>query len=144
MLKAEKDFKYPPIPPRLALHDMLHGNNTSGNPCFACTHVSPGEAMLYDMIPDTDENQQEKERKRANNKRVTIHFLDEHGTALPPLGGRLIILPDSIEELLKIAGKKFGMPKANRIKSAEDAEIDDLCVIRDEDHLFFLCYDKEV
>ncbi|XP_058744326.1 potassium channel KAT1-like [Vicia villosa] len=176
MLKAEKDFKYPHISPRLALHEMLHGNNISGNPCFACTNVSPGEAMLYDMMPNMlDENQQEKEanEKRLNrvrwkqksqddeqqnttppheygtsnhsiNKRVTIHFLGQDGTALPPQGGKLITLPDSIEELLEIAGKKFGMPKPNIIKSAEDAEIDDLCVIRDNDHLFFLCHDKEV
>ncbi|KAL5061845.1 hypothetical protein RYX36_023582 [Vicia faba] len=181
-LKAEKDFKYPPICPKLALHDMLHGNNTKENPCFTSTNVSPGEAMLYDMIPDIDENQQEKEanekrlnrvrwkqksqddeqqntthheyeyetsnhsisRKQANNKRVIIHYLGQDEIALLPKGGKLIILPDSIEELLEIAGKKFGMPKPNIIKSAEDAEIDDLCVIRDKDHLFFLCNHKEV
>ncbi|KAK4421082.1 Potassium channel KAT1 [Sesamum alatum] len=62
-------------------------------------------------------------------KRVTIHMnfhkQDDTGRHL----AKLIILPDSLKELLKIA---------------ENAEIDDLSVIRDGDHLFLvpnLCED---
>ncbi|XP_045800436.1 potassium channel KAT1-like isoform X2 [Trifolium pratense] len=85
------------------------------------------------------------ERKKAifANKRVTIHYLGQDKATLQGKHGKLIILPDSLEELLKIVGEKFGGPKPNKIMNAENAEIDDLCVIRDGDHLFFRCSDSE-
>lgn len=39
------------------------------------------------------------------NKRVTLHHLDKNRTSIQGQHGKLIILPDSLEELLKIAGK---------------------------------------
>lgn len=46
-----------------------------------------------------------KEEEKYVNKRVTIHYLGKHNTTLPKQNGKLIILPDSFEELLKIVGK---------------------------------------
>jgi hypothetical protein len=42
-----------------------------------------------------------------------------------------------------MARQKFGGPKPNKIMNADNAEIDDLFVIRDGDHLFFHCSDNE-
>lgn len=36
------------------------------------------------------------------------------------------------------AGEKFGGHKFTKVVNAENAEIDDTCVIRDGDHLFLL------
>lgn len=45
--------------------------------------------------------------------------------------------------ICEIAGEKFGGPKPTIILNSENAEIDELCVIRDGDHLFFLSGDNE-
>ncbi|KAF2305422.1 hypothetical protein GH714_005138 [Hevea brasiliensis] len=91
----------------------------------------------------------DREAKKLTKKRVTIHMqLHNKSTLQRPLG-KLIILPDSIEELLRIgapcyaAGEKFGDYKFARVINAENAEIDDICVIRDGDHLFLLQNDSE-
>ncbi|KAL3522704.1 hypothetical protein ACH5RR_015538 [Cinchona calisaya] len=71
-------------------------------------------------------------------KRVTIHMkIHQHDTSQKLLG-KLILLPDSLEELFKIAGKKFGGQTFTKVLNAEDTEIDSLIVIRDGDHLFFV------
>ncbi|PIN04682.1 K+-channel ERG [Handroanthus impetiginosus] len=67
-------------------------------------------------------------------KRVTIHMIKHSEKQL----AKLIILPDSLEELLRIAGEKFGDDSLARVVNADNAEIDDLSVIRDGDHLFLL------
>ncbi|CAK7350222.1 unnamed protein product [Dovyalis caffra] len=70
--------------------------------------------------------------------RVTIHMqLQNRSTSQSQLG-KLIILPDSMGELLRIAGEKLGGYKFTRVINAENAEIDDVCVIREGDHLFLL------
>ncbi|KAG6416682.1 hypothetical protein SASPL_124117 [Salvia splendens] len=71
-------------------------------------------------------------------KRVTIHMKSENSKHLEKKLPKLIVLPDSIEDLLKIAGKKFGDDSLTSIVNAENAEIDDINVVRDGDHLFFV------
>ncbi|XP_015574989.1 potassium channel KAT1 isoform X1 [Ricinus communis] len=83
-----------------------------------------------------------KEAKTITKKRVTIH-MQFHNSMLQRPHGRLIVLPDSIEELLRIGGQKFGGYKFTRVINAENAEIDDIHVIRDGDHLFLLRTDSE-
>ncbi|XP_051135474.1 potassium channel KAT3-like [Andrographis paniculata] len=81
---------------------------------------------------------------KESQKRVIIHMKfvnqDVSQRQLP----KLIILPDSIEELLKTAGQNFGDENLSTVLSAENAEIKDVNVIRDGDHLFLLqaCDDK--
>ncbi|PIN20278.1 K+-channel ERG [Handroanthus impetiginosus] len=71
-------------------------------------------------------------------KRVTIHINSrKHDNSRKELK-KLIILPDSVEELLKIAGQIFGDNDLTKVVNAENAEIDDLSVVRDGDHLFLL------
>ncbi|XP_075497562.1 potassium channel KAT1-like [Primulina tabacum] len=71
---------------------------------------------------------------KTAKKRVTIH---RHNTLPNKQLAKLIILPDSLEELCKIAGKKLGVEGLSKVVNEENAEIDDICVIRDGDHLFF-------
>ncbi|XVF49274.1 hypothetical protein PTKIN_Ptkin03bG0255400 [Pterospermum kingtungense] len=51
--------------------------------------------------------------------------------------GKLVLLPGSFEELLDVGAKKFGLFGA-KVVSKEGAEIDEMEVIRDGDHLVFV------
>ncbi|GMY35927.1 potassium channel AKT1-like isoform X1 [Fagus crenata] len=55
------------------------------------------------------------------------------------LAGKLVLLPGSFQELLEIGAKKFGIVPF-KILSKDGAEIDDIEVIRDGDHLTFVSY----
>ncbi|KAL9249663.1 Potassium channel KAT1-like protein [Drosera capensis] len=72
-----------------------------------------------------------------NRVRITIHKQFQNGSKQMQLS-KLILLPDTIEELLSIAGEKFGGQNFTKIINTENAEIDDINVIRDGDHLFFI------
>ncbi|OWM71715.1 hypothetical protein CDL15_Pgr005903 [Punica granatum] len=83
-------------------------------------------------FPITNNNQSARPRNNPIiQSRVTI--------SCPEVGestGKLLLLPASLQELLEVAGKKLGfMPK--KILTKEGAEIDDIDVIRDGDHLVF-------
>ncbi|KAF7840467.1 potassium channel KAT1 [Senna tora] len=80
-----------------------------------------------------------REVARCTKKRVTIHLLGQCRSTSKGQNGKLIILPGSIEELLKIADEKFGGSKPTKVINTENAEIDDISVIRDGDHLFLNC-----
>lgn len=71
------------------------------------------------------------------SKRVTVYMKSQQHNTGQKLLGKLILLPDSVEELLRIAGNKFGGENFTKVQNAEDAEIEDINVIRDSDHLFF-------
>ncbi|WOK95796.1 potassium channel AKT1-like [Canna indica] len=66
---------------------------------------------------------------RANPPRVTISCPERGYTA-----GKLVLLPLSLRELLDIGPKKFGF-SACRVLTKDGAEIDDVRLIRDGDHL---------
>ncbi|KAL9224381.1 hypothetical protein vseg_000418 [Gypsophila vaccaria] len=71
------------------------------------------------------------------NSRVIIH--DHLPSELTEQRfGKLIVLPDSIDDLLMIAGKKFRGRGFTKIINSDNAEVDDIEAIRDGDHLFFL------
>lgn len=48
--------------------------------------------------------------------------------------GKLVLLPDSLQELMKVAEAKFGKA-ARRVVTVDGAEVDDVAVLRDGDHL---------
>ncbi|GMP73939.1 hypothetical protein CsSME_00031517 [Camellia sinensis var. sinensis] len=106
-----------------------------------CSNSS--QSQLRDVLTtfSTGHSSGPTDREVANKltKRVTIHmkFLHEKNKSQKQLA-KLIILPDSLEELLRISGEKFGGYKLTKVVNEENAEIDDLCVIRDGDHLFLL------
>ncbi|XP_060179083.1 potassium channel KAT1-like isoform X2 [Lycium barbarum] len=74
------------------------------------------------------------------NKRVTIH-MKKNNNSLKEQNGKLIILPYTLEELFRVAGQRFGDYNLKKVVNAEDVEIDEVDVIRDGDHLFFLSTD---
>ncbi|KAA8519501.1 hypothetical protein F0562_013757 [Nyssa sinensis] len=80
----------------------------------------------------------DREVLKWNKTRVTIHMKFQKNNTSQRQLGKLIILPDSLEELFKIAGEKFGGYNLTKVVNAENAEIDDLSMIRDGDHLFLL------
>ncbi|KAF2317961.1 hypothetical protein GH714_041285 [Hevea brasiliensis] len=53
------------------------------------------------------------------------------------MAGKLILLPKSLPELLEIGAKKFGLTLA-KVLSKDKAEIDDIEVIRDGDHILIV------
>ncbi|KAH9327021.1 hypothetical protein KI387_007199, partial [Taxus chinensis] len=84
-----------------------------------------------------------KKPKVSLPKRVTIHnyhpkLIHEPGRLQYAAGriGKLILLPNTVDELLAMAGSKFGTAKGNRVMDEEGSEIDDLDVVRDDDRLF--------
>ncbi|KAA8514934.1 hypothetical protein F0562_018280 [Nyssa sinensis] len=79
-----------------------------------------------------------REVLKLTKRRVTIHMKFHKNNTSQKQLGKLIILPDSLEELLRIAGQKFGGYNLTKVVNTENAEIDDLSVIRDGDHLFLL------
>ncbi|KAI3921852.1 hypothetical protein MKX01_005541 [Papaver californicum] len=73
-----------------------------------------------------------------DSRRVTIHFsIEKHSTSENRFG-KLINLPATLEELFSIAGQKFPGCHPVKVVNGENAEIDDISVIRDGDHLFLL------
>ncbi|KAF8391095.1 hypothetical protein HHK36_023395 [Tetracentron sinense] len=80
----------------------------------------------------------DREVMKLTSRRITIHMLFRKERKSQEHFKKLIILPDSLEELLRIAGEKFGGYHPTKVINAENAEIDDLSVIRDGDHLFLL------
>ncbi|KAL1567469.1 potassium channel KAT1-like isoform X3 [Salvia divinorum] len=80
----------------------------------------------------------ENSRKSRSEKRVTIHMHFNEDRIARNHHGKLIILPNSLQELLQIAGEKFGDKNLERVVNAENAQVEDLSVVRDGDHLFLL------
>ncbi|KAK3430742.1 hypothetical protein EUGRSUZ_E02396 [Eucalyptus grandis] len=114
-----------------------------------CKHGSLGEPKLgrFELrkLPRVPEPNKERFSskgvvKQSTKKRVTIHMqVPRDGSSSLRQPTKLIVLPDSIEDLLRVAGEKFGCdPRTTKLVNAENAEIDDIEVIRDHDHLFFL------
>ncbi|KAF0918089.1 hypothetical protein E2562_022679 [Oryza meyeriana var. granulata] len=88
-----------------------------------------GSATMFDvhkMLPSNEP------------KRVVIHdhLPNGTGTALNSSSGKLVLLPDSLQELMQLSGKKFGKA-ARGIVMVEGAVVEDIEVLRDGDHLFF-------
>ena len=59
-----------------------------------------------------------------------------HGSRSRDVGGNLVLLPRSFEELKKIGVEKYGASFV-RVLSEEGAEIDDIRVVRDGDRVNF-------
>ncbi|KAJ4831678.1 Potassium channel kat2 [Turnera subulata] len=109
----------------------------NGNPSFSNSHSRKATTNLCtsSFVNDSE--------KKLIQKRVTIHMQFHNRSISQRRLGKLIILPDSMEELLRVAGEKFGGYKFISVTNSENAEIDDISVIRDGDHLFLLQNDIE-
>ncbi|RDX61437.1 Potassium channel AKT1, partial [Mucuna pruriens] len=70
------------------------------------------------------------DRSNANGSmRVTLSCPEKGNHA-----GKLVLLPKTLEELLDIGAKKFGV-SPTKILTSDGAEVDDINLIRDDDHL---------
>uniref|UniRef100_A0A0A9DI55 Kch5 n=1 Tax=Arundo donax TaxID=35708 RepID=A0A0A9DI55_ARUDO len=67
--------------------------------------------------------------------RVTISCPEKRNTA-----GKLVLLPQSMEELLELGAKKFGF-MSTKVLTTEGAEVDEVELIRDGDHLVLVSDD---
>ncbi|KAG8055625.1 hypothetical protein GUJ93_ZPchr0001g31662 [Zizania palustris] len=94
------------------------------------------------MFDGSKEAAANKMPRRVEPKRVVIHeqFSDDPTCTTPSLrrrpSGKLILLPDSMQDLMKVAEMKFGKA-AIGVLTVEGAEVEDIEAIRDGDHLFF-------
>ncbi|XP_012842221.1 PREDICTED: potassium channel KAT3 [Erythranthe guttata] len=100
---------------------------------------------IYDLIISNSKNEKKfvppncvETVKSETKKRVTIHMKPQTKNHSKKQLSKLIILPESLQELLTIAGQKFGDGSLTGVVNSENAEIDDLSVVRDGDHLFLL------
>ncbi|KAJ4881039.1 Potassium channel KAT2 [Raphanus sativus] len=89
-------------------------------------------AYLASTYPHCRFKPSKQEPATPEEKRVTIH-LKSQGKVLP----KLIILPASKVELLRLAGEKFGKHSFAMVTNADNVEIDGVDDIRDGEHLFF-------
>ncbi|KAF2949034.1 hypothetical protein DAI22_01g078100 [Oryza sativa Japonica Group] len=88
----------------------------------------------------------EKNELKANNghsmalewKRVTIHMYSQRNKRPEAPLAKVINLPGSLDKLFAIACQKFNNYRLTKLVNPEFAEIDDITVIRDGDHLFFM------
>ncbi|KAK9064311.1 hypothetical protein SSX86_015691 [Deinandra increscens subsp. villosa] len=104
---------------------------TNKDPCCSTSFTEPASSS-----PNCHHHGETKKQI----KRVTIHANFHKNTPEKQLS-KLIVLPDSLEELLIIAGQKFGGQNFAKVVNSTRAEVDDLSVIKDEEHLFFLSND---
>lgn len=77
-------------------------------------------------------NQNAESVRGQNRARVTVSFPETGETAR-----KLVLLPESLQELLEIGLKKFGF-LPNKVLNKDRAEIDTMEIIRDGDHLIFV------
>ncbi|GJM93319.1 hypothetical protein PR202_ga09866 [Eleusine coracana subsp. coracana] len=75
--------------------------------------------------------------RQEPKRRVVIHEHFQSAATENPqnrTGGKLICLPDSLQELLNVAEAKFGKT-VRKVFTMDGAEVDDILVLRDGDHL---------
>ncbi|XP_066321591.1 potassium channel KAT1-like [Miscanthus floridulus] len=86
----------------------------------------------------TTRENQDSNNIKSSSKRVTIHAYPHNATGSLVQNGKLINLPGSLDEILEIGSQKFPGFHPTKLVSRDYAEIDDISVIRDGDHLFLL------
>ncbi|KAH7848608.1 hypothetical protein Vadar_005096 [Vaccinium darrowii] len=84
--------------------------------------------LISSMNPNSNKG---VELRRDYPARVTVSWPEKGDVK-----GKLVLLPQSFEELLDVGAKKFGtLP--GKVLTKDGAEIDDIALIRDGDHLVF-------
>ncbi|WOL09101.1 potassium channel KAT3-like [Canna indica] len=102
------------------------------------------EQSLHSKFPDkvkdecseSSSSSVDTSNMQMTTKRVIIHMLSGKSRNSRENIGKLINLPGSLEELFKIASQKFTGHQPKKVVTQDNAEIDDITVIRDGDHLF--------
>ncbi|XP_077251000.1 potassium channel KAT3-like isoform X2 [Tasmannia lanceolata] len=157
--KGSLDFGEPDIDPGFMLKEWLDGGPL-GERCFC--HVGYQEETVNQSRNDKNQlrrrgspyladswlatNSGSNSSNHCNDvrgrisidKRVTIHMHVQKSNRSQEQLRKLIILPESLEELFRIGGQKLGGRHPTKVVNGENAEIDDISVVRDGDHLFLL------
>ncbi|XP_039040908.1 potassium channel AKT1-like [Hibiscus syriacus] len=94
--------------------------------------MSASNNVEKDLLLSVHQPKGVKDDPIVNSSRVVISCPEKGQTTK-----KLVLLPGNIEELLEIGAKRFGIFGA-KVVSKEGAEIDDIEVIRDGDHLVFV------
>ncbi|KAL5228556.1 hypothetical protein ABZP36_016821 [Zizania latifolia] len=108
---------------------------------FVRDHLRNDGATVLGRVTMSDGSKEtaNKMPRRVEPKRVVIHehFSDRTCTTLNRRpSGKLILLPDSLQDLMKVSEMKFGKA-AIGVLTVEGAEVEDIEALRDGDHLFF-------
>ncbi|KAH9685527.1 Potassium channel AKT2/3 [Citrus sinensis] len=120
------------------LNDMLQKREI-GHRITVHDDNSTQNEVLLKKLEIIDFEAKEGKSKGGNCQRVSIYrghpLVRKQACCME--AGRLIKLPNSLEELKKIAGEKFGFDAMNAMVTDEaGAEIDSIEVIRDNDKIF--------
>nr|GMD47668.1 potassium channel KAT3-like isoform X2 [Ipomoea batatas] len=84
--------------------------------------------------PESKEGQNQQEN-RTFPTRVIMHGHHPHDELKEEHRGKLVHLPDSIQELFSIAEKRFGK-KGTKVLMANGSEVEDIGALRENDHLY--------
>ncbi|KAK3163331.1 hypothetical protein QOZ80_1AG0002220 [Eleusine coracana subsp. coracana] len=74
----------------------------------------------------------------SERKRVTIHLYSQQNKNTRVTSAKVINLPGSVEELFALACQKFAGYSPTKLFNQDFAEIDDISVIQDGDHLILM------
>ncbi|KAE9601842.1 hypothetical protein Lal_00040898 [Lupinus albus] len=111
-------------------------NDNFNNSLFGIMSAAhKGENNLLVPFNTTDNAAKNGMESRASSIRVTISCPEKGEVA-----GKLMLLPGNFKELLEIGAKKFGIFPA-KVICKDGAEIEDIEIIRDGDHLVFVSAD---
>ncbi|KAH6818304.1 K+ transporter 1 [Perilla frutescens var. frutescens] len=110
-------------------HPRRRRTNYYNNSLFGI--MSAAQTGDSNLLSSVDEATAMAPPVRTYADRVTISC-PERGDA----AGKLVLLPNSFQELVEIAAKKYGVSPA-RVLSKDGAEIDDIRLLRDGDHVVF-------
>ncbi|KAM0938615.1 putative cyclic nucleotide-binding domain, potassium channel, voltage-dependent, EAG/ELK/ERG [Dioscorea sansibarensis] len=126
----------------IGMGGMTTGRNSQMLDCRECWQLSEHqkfpEKMSMTMSCQNKGNYPvHSNSMKRTQKRVTIHMHSAKANKREHFG-KVINLPCSLEELFIIGGQKFLGHCPTKVVNQENAEIDDISVARDGDHLFFL------
>ncbi|KAI3714776.1 hypothetical protein L6452_21736 [Arctium lappa] len=105
------------------------GNNFDNSLFGIMSNARDGDKNIDLVSPRPPQTGEENSRRR----RVTVSCSNNGDVP-----GKLVLLPQSFQELFEISVKKFGF-LPSRVLNNEGAEIDEIGLIRDGDHLVFDC-----
>lgn len=114
---------------------QIKSENCHAASCWQTSHETVKLGSSHETSEGIIRNQDSCCRK-SYNKRVTIHA--QTATCSLAQNGKLINLPGSLEELFEIGSQKFPGFGPTKLVSRDYAEIDDISVIRDGDHIFLI------
>ncbi|RRT79036.1 hypothetical protein B296_00018954 [Ensete ventricosum] len=117
-----------------------NGNNFKHHSSRACRPSFPYSNVSEMSVASCSHGGHEfdDDVKNLTSKRVTIYMHSQKANPARQLTTKMINLPGTVEELLRIGGEKFVGHHPAKVINQENAEIDDLSMVQDGDHLYLL------